>query len=91
MRNLVEPPPSTHCELCNGELLLKLIDPGNPIFDTELEIFVCTKCGHHQTCEVTHDRYSAHIASRVPGGNARQESLDGPARARSADGRTRSS
>ena len=78
MRNLVEPPPSTHCELCNGELLLKLIDPGNPIFDTELEIFVCTKCGHHQTYEATHDRYCAPIASRARGGIMAQGNLDEP-------------
>ena len=33
MRNLVAPPPSTHCEQCDGELLLKLIKPGDPVFD----------------------------------------------------------
>ena len=26
MRNLVQPPPSLHCDLCNGELRLKLIE-----------------------------------------------------------------
>ena len=78
MRNLVAPPPSTHCEFCDGELLLKLVDSGNPVFDTELEIFVCTKCGNQQACEVTHDRYSAHIASRVPCDNTGQGNLDGP-------------
>jgi hypothetical protein len=33
MRNLVEPPPSTHCERCDGELLFKRIEPDNPDFD----------------------------------------------------------
>ena len=65
MRNLVAPPPSTHCEQCGGELLLKLIKPGDPIFDTELQIFVCAKCGHQQARKVTHDRYSAHVASNA--------------------------
>jgi len=65
MRNLVAPPPSTHCEQCDGELLLKLIKPGDPVFDTELQIFVCAKCGHQQALKVTHDRYSAHVASNL--------------------------
>jgi hypothetical protein len=26
MRNLVQPPPSLHCDLCNGELRIKLIE-----------------------------------------------------------------
>jgi len=66
MRNLVAPPPSTHCEQCHGELLLKLIKPGDPVFDTELQIFVCAKCGHQQARKVTHDRYSAHVATSPP-------------------------
>jgi hypothetical protein len=37
MRTLVEPPPSSRCGLCGGELLLELIDR----FDNE--IFVCLK------------------------------------------------
>jgi hypothetical protein len=27
MRNLVQPPPSMHCELCHGGLRLRLIEP----------------------------------------------------------------
>ena len=40
MRNLVQPPPSMHCELCDGELRFKRIEPDDPAFDMEVEIFV---------------------------------------------------
>jgi hypothetical protein len=79
MRNLVSPPPSTHCEQCDGELLLKMIEPGDPLFDTELQIFVCAKCGHQQARKVTHDRYSAHFASKTTGGNMGQGNRGWPA------------
>jgi hypothetical protein len=83
MRNLVSPPPSTHCEQCDGELLLKMIEPGDPLFDTELQIFVCAKCGHQQARKVTHDRYSAHFASKTTGGNMGQGNRAWPAGERS--------
>ena len=35
MRNLVQPPPSLHCDHCNGELRLKLIEPANSVFDLD--------------------------------------------------------
>jgi len=58
MRNLVQPPPSLHCDLCNGELRLKLIEPANPVLELDAEIFVCAKCGHQQSHVVPHDHYS---------------------------------
>jgi len=58
MRNLVQPPPSLHCDHCNGELRLKLIEPANSVFDLDAEIFVCAKCGHEQSYVVQHDHYS---------------------------------
>jgi hypothetical protein len=45
MRNLVQPPPSMHCEHCRGELLFKRIEPDDPAFDIEVQMFVCAKCG----------------------------------------------
>jgi uncharacterized protein with PIN domain len=65
MRNLVQPPPSMHCDLCNGELRLKLIKPDNPVLDMDAQIFVCAKCGHEQWYLVTHDHYTAHTASNM--------------------------
>ena len=55
MRTLVEPPPSSHCGLCGGELLLKLIESADPTFDLDNEIFVCVKCGHEQGYTVRRD------------------------------------
>jgi len=56
MRTLVEPPPSSRCDLCGGELLLKLIESANPTLDLDKEVFVCVKCGREQSYTVRHDR-----------------------------------
>ena len=37
MRNLVEPPPSLHCEYCHGELRFKRIEPDDRGFDIKLK------------------------------------------------------
>jgi hypothetical protein len=68
MRNLVQPPPSLHCELCDGELRFKRIEPDDPVFDTEVEIFVCVRCGRAHSHPVIHDRYAAHTARTMPPG-----------------------
>ncbi len=65
MRNLVQPLPSVHCEHCGGELLFKRIEPGDPVFDMEVEIFVCSKCGHVHSLPAFHDPYAAHTASNM--------------------------
>jgi uncharacterized protein with PIN domain len=46
MRNLTQPPPSVRCERCNGELRFKGIEPDEPVFEREVEKYVCAKCGH---------------------------------------------
>lgn len=56
MRTLVEPSPSSRCDLCGGELLLKLIESANRSLDFDNEIFVCAKCGREQSYTVRHDR-----------------------------------
>ncbi len=66
MRNLVQPPPSMHCELCDGELRFKRIEPDDPVFDTEVEIFVCAKCGREHARRMIHDPYAAHTARAMP-------------------------
>jgi hypothetical protein len=55
MRTLVEPPPSSRCDLCGGELRLKLIESANCTLDLDNEIFVCIKCGREQSYTVSHD------------------------------------
>ena len=51
MRTLVKPPPSSRCDLCGGELRLKLIEPASRTLDLENEIFVCASCGHEPAGE----------------------------------------
>jgi len=66
MRTLVQPPPSLRCDLCHGELRLKQIGPDGPVFDWDIETFVCVKCGHEKAHKVVHDPYMAHTASKMP-------------------------
>ena len=66
MRSLVQRPPSTHCDLCGGELRLKLIEPANRTLDLENEIFVCIECGRELSCIVDHDKYGPHTTTDVP-------------------------
>ena len=61
MRTLVEPPPSSRCDLCGGELQLKQIKSANRTLDLENEIFVCVKCGREQSCIVSHSHNVRHI------------------------------
>ena len=60
MRTLVQPPPSSHCDLCGGELRLKKIESANQTFDLEKEIFVCANCGHELSCTVPHNHTTPH-------------------------------
>jgi hypothetical protein len=61
MRTLVEPPPSSHCDLCGGELRLKLIESANSDFDLENELLVCIKCGREQSCTVSQNHRARHM------------------------------
>jgi hypothetical protein len=66
MRTIVQPPPSLHCDLCHGELRLKQLVPDGPVFEFDLEVFVCAKCGHEQSHRVSHDPYVVQAASNMP-------------------------
>jgi hypothetical protein len=61
MRTLVEPPPSSHCDICGGELRLKQIESANRALDLDNEIFVCAKCGREQSCTVSHNHNLRHM------------------------------
>jgi len=60
MRTLVEPPFSSHCDLCGGELRLKQIESANRALDLDCEIFVCIKCGREKSCTVSHNHTVRH-------------------------------
>jgi uncharacterized protein with PIN domain len=59
MRTLIQPPPSTHCDRCGGELRLKQVEQANRTLELENEIFVCAGCGREISFTVSHDRYAA--------------------------------
>ena len=56
MRTLVEPPPSSRCKICGGELRHKRVESANRTLDLENQITVCVKCGREQSYTVEHDR-----------------------------------
>jgi hypothetical protein len=60
MRNLVQPLPSTRCKHCNDELLFNRIEPDDPAFDIEVQIFVCAGCGRDHSRRLIHERYAGH-------------------------------
>lgn len=66
MRTLVEPPPSSRCQHCGGELRLKQVESATHALELDTEIFVCIKCGREQTCAVNHN----HGARHTPGPKA---------------------
>jgi hypothetical protein len=56
MRTLVQPPPSSRCNHCGGELRLKQVELANRTLELDCEIFVCMKCGREKSYTVNHDR-----------------------------------
>ena len=60
MRTLVEPPPSSRCEVCGGELRLKQIESANHALDLDNEIFVCIKCSRERSCTVSRNHNVRH-------------------------------
>ena len=61
MRAMTQPPPSSRCSKCGGELRLKRIEAGDRGLDLENEIFVCVQCGREQSLTVGHDRKLPHV------------------------------
>jgi hypothetical protein len=60
MRTLVQPPPSTRCSQCTGELRLKRLEPDDRYTEAMKEIFVCANCGYQLSCVVAPDKYAGH-------------------------------
>ena len=61
MRTITQPPPSSRCEQCGGELRLRLVEAGDRGLDLEYEIFVCANCGREQSLTVSHNKEMPHI------------------------------
>jgi len=56
MRAMTQPPPSSRCDQCGGELRFKLIEDADRGLNLENEIFVCANCGREHSRAVSHDR-----------------------------------
>ena len=61
MRTLVQPPPSSQCHFCGGELRFRRIESANRALDLDNEIFVCEKCGREQSFTVSHSHNLRHM------------------------------
>jgi uncharacterized protein with PIN domain len=60
MRTLIEPPSSSRCSVCGGELRFKRVELANRTLDLDNEIFVCLKCDGEQSYIVNrHNRTNA--------------------------------
>jgi uncharacterized protein with PIN domain len=60
MRAMTQPPPSSRCDKCNGELRFKLIETTDRGLNLENEISVCENCGRELSLIVSHDRTMPH-------------------------------
>ena len=60
MRTLIQPPPSSHCDLCGGELRLKKVESDTRELDWEDEVLVRVNCGHELSCTVAHNHTAPH-------------------------------
>ena len=69
MRTLVQPPPSSRCDLCGGELRLKQIESFNRTLDLDNEIFVCGTCGRERLYTVSHNHTAPDPIARQPQGD----------------------
>jgi uncharacterized protein with PIN domain len=61
MRTITQPPPSSRCEQCGGELRLKRTETADRGLGLEYEIFVCANCGYEKSLVVNRDRKRPHI------------------------------
>ena len=66
MRTLVQPPPSSHCDLCGGELRLKKIELANRTLELEDEILVCVTCGRERLYTVSHNHTVQNTKAAYP-------------------------
>jgi len=66
MRTLVQPPPSSHCDLCGGELRFKKIESANRTLELEDEILVCVTCGRGRLYTVSHNHTVPNAKATYP-------------------------
>ena len=64
-RAITQPPPSSRCEKCGGELRLKQNETAERGLNLDNEIFVCANCGLERSLTVSHD-HKITLAKKMP-------------------------
>ena len=57
---LTQPPPSTRCPKCGGELRLKKIAVVDTVIDLDVEVLICSSCGCEQSLKLIHEPLTPH-------------------------------
>lgn len=55
MRNTVEPPPTSLCDRCGGQLTLVRVEPAHSALGTKTNVFACAGCGQERSFLVHQD------------------------------------
>ena len=63
MRNTVEPPPTSRCDRCGGQLTLKRIEPDHSLRGSSTNVFACGTCGNECSFVVQHDRGPSRLSA----------------------------
>jgi hypothetical protein len=63
VRRIVEPPPSSQCDRCGGQLKLHRIDTASSVPGLNRQIFACAKCGNERLFVAQQDLYTSRSAS----------------------------
>jgi hypothetical protein len=64
VRRIVEPPPSSQCDGCGGQLKLKRVETNGTCLALTKNIFACTKCGKERLFVTQQDLYASGSVSR---------------------------
>ena len=65
MRAITQPPPSSRCDQCGGELRLKMVETANRGLALAHEIFACANCGGEQSLIVSRAKIAS-LADHIP-------------------------
>ena len=65
MRDTVQPPPISRCNLCGGQLVLKCTDIAHSILGLRSNVFVCATCGTEQSFTEHRDVGASRFNRRV--------------------------
>jgi uncharacterized protein with PIN domain len=63
MRKTVEPPPSSRCDRCGGQLKLKRVDAAHAALGLSSTIYVCGSCGSERAFVSHQDNYARRFDS----------------------------